>query len=152
MLIPHFAPRGYSTLSSAAAIAGISAVKAGRFLDARGLREIPDGFCSPVPTSAALESGTAEYMPYGSPVRQTAWHTERLAAMLCGAIDGDFTAIPKPPRPKPVARISIYGETYPVREELKALGGRWDRRAGSWRVPVDRAEEARKIIAAGGAQ
>ena len=40
----------------------------------------------------------------------------------------------------------VEGDTYPVREELKALGGRWlpDRRA--WAVPLDVYEEAKRLV------
>ncbi len=40
----------------------------------------------------------------------------------------------------------ITGNTYPVREQLKALGGRWNANARGWDVPADKAEQARKIV------
>ncbi len=45
---------------------------------------------------------------------------------------------------------TITGNTYPVKEALKALGGRWNRAAQGWDVPDARAEEARAIVAAAG--
>ncbi len=40
----------------------------------------------------------------------------------------------------------ITGNTYPVKEQIKALGGRWNKRAQGWEVPSDRAEEARQLV------
>ena len=40
----------------------------------------------------------------------------------------------------------ITGNTYPVREKLKALGGKWDPRANGWMVPDSKAEEALSLI------
>ena len=31
----------------------------------------------------------------------------------------------------------IYGDTYPLRREIKALGGKWVRSGGYWVVPLD---------------
>lgn len=44
----------------------------------------------------------------------------------------------------------ITGNTYPVKDRLRALGGRWNRGANGWDVPEDKAEEARAIVAAAG--
>ncbi len=41
----------------------------------------------------------------------------------------------------------IDGNTYPVREQIKALGGKWDPTAKAWSVPDDKADEARRIVA-----
>jgi hypothetical protein len=41
--------------------------------------------------------------------------------------------------------IRITGHTFPVRDQLKALGGRWDADARGWRVPAEKAEEARAL-------
>lgn len=41
--------------------------------------------------------------------------------------------------------VLITGHTYPVRDQLKALGGRWDAAAKGWRVPAERASEARAL-------
>lgn len=43
--------------------------------------------------------------------------------------------------------VLITGATYPVRDQLKALGGRWDALARGWRVPAARAAEARALVA-----
>jgi hypothetical protein len=42
---------------------------------------------------------------------------------------------------------AITGNTYPVRDQLKALGGQWNAQDKAWMVPDDRAEEARRIVA-----
>lgn len=44
-------------------------------------------------------------------------------------------------------QVAITGNTYPVKEQLKALGARWDGDRKAWMVPADKAEEARKIVA-----
>jgi len=42
----------------------------------------------------------------------------------------------------------ITGNTYPVKERLRALGGKWDSTTKAWVVPDERAEEARALVAA----
>lgn len=42
----------------------------------------------------------------------------------------------------------ITGNTYPVKEQLKALGGKWDKEAKGWSVPDSKAAEAQKLVAA----
>jgi len=44
----------------------------------------------------------------------------------------------------------ITGNTYPVKDAIKALGGRWDSAAKGWRVPADRAADARALVAGTG--
>lgn len=46
--------------------------------------------------------------------------------------------------------VLITGNTYPVREQLKALGGRWDSARYGWLVPAAQAERAREIVAKAG--
>jgi hypothetical protein len=43
--------------------------------------------------------------------------------------------------------IAISGNTYPVKDAIKALGGRWKADAKSWMVPDAKADEARKLVA-----
>lgn len=43
-------------------------------------------------------------------------------------------------------RVAIGGKTYPVRKELRALGGEWDDGAQKWLIPIEREEEARQIV------
>ena len=40
----------------------------------------------------------------------------------------------------------ITGNTYPVRDQIKALGGRWNGYRKGWEVPNDKADEARAIV------
>ena len=47
---------------------------------------------------------------------------------------------------------AITGNTYPVRNELRAMGGQWDANAKAWLVPDDRADEARGLLPTGTAR
>lgn len=40
----------------------------------------------------------------------------------------------------------IVGNTYPVKDQIKALGGKWDAEAKGWRVPVAKAEQAQALV------
>lgn len=44
--------------------------------------------------------------------------------------------------------IAIVGNTYPVRDQLKALGGKWSAERKAWMVPDDKAEAANRLVAA----
>ena len=44
----------------------------------------------------------------------------------------------------------ITGNTYPVREQIKALGGRWNKACQGWDVPEANAEAARALVANAG--
>jgi len=41
----------------------------------------------------------------------------------------------------------ITGNTYPVKDAIKALGGKWNKPRQGWEVPDDKAEEARTLVA-----
>jgi xanthine/CO dehydrogenase XdhC/CoxF family maturation factor len=41
----------------------------------------------------------------------------------------------------------ITGNTYPVRDQLKALGGLWQPALKGWQVPEAQAEQARQLVA-----
>jgi hypothetical protein len=43
-------------------------------------------------------------------------------------------------------QVLITGNTYPVKEEIKALGGKWDKEQKGWLVPADKVEEAKKLV------
>jgi hypothetical protein len=43
---------------------------------------------------------------------------------------------------------AITGNTYPVKDQLKALGGRWNAAKKCWEVPDDKAEQARTLVPA----
>jgi hypothetical protein len=40
----------------------------------------------------------------------------------------------------------VRGNCYPVREELKEIGARWDRETGMWWVPPSKEAAAREIV------
>ena len=42
--------------------------------------------------------------------------------------------------------VLVTGNTYPVKDQIKALGGRWDATAKGWRVPADKADAARALV------
>jgi ATP-dependent DNA helicase UvrD/PcrA len=44
-------------------------------------------------------------------------------------------------------RVDITGNTYPVKDRIKALGGRWNGVSKCWSVPADKADEARALVA-----
>jgi hypothetical protein len=44
----------------------------------------------------------------------------------------------------------ITGNTYPHRSALRAMGGEWDAAAKGWRVPDDKASEAKELTASSG--
>jgi hypothetical protein len=41
----------------------------------------------------------------------------------------------------------ITGNTYPVKDQLRALGGRWNPDAKAWMVPSEKADTARALVA-----
>ncbi len=45
---------------------------------------------------------------------------------------------------------TITGNTYPVKDAIKALGGRWNKARQGWDVPDDKADEARELVAQAG--
>jgi hypothetical protein len=47
-----------------------------------------------------------------------------------------------------MSMVAITGNTFPVKDALKALGGRWDGGAKAWMVPAGRADEARALVPA----
>ena len=47
---------------------------------------------------------------------------------------------------EPEAMELVTGDTWPVRGELAAMGGRWDAAAKGWMVPAAKAERARKLV------
>ena len=47
---------------------------------------------------------------------------------------------------------AITGKTYPIRHELRDLGGTWDAAKQCWFVPDDRADEAKGLLEVGRAR
>ncbi len=48
--------------------------------------------------------------------------------------------------------VSITGNTYPVKDQLKDLGAKWSKAQGVWVIGEDKADEARAIVAGAGAK
>lgn len=44
------------------------------------------------------------------------------------------------------ATVLVTGNTYPVKDSIKALGGRWDAANKGWRVPADKADRAKALV------
>ena len=42
--------------------------------------------------------------------------------------------------------VAITGNTYPVKDQIKALGGRWNADSKAWMVPADKADAARRLV------
>lgn len=42
--------------------------------------------------------------------------------------------------------ILVTGNTFPVKEALKALGGRWDAVNKGWQIPANNATKARELV------
>ena len=43
--------------------------------------------------------------------------------------------------------VLVTGNTYPVKDQIKSLGGRWDAAAKGWRVPAAGAAKAQALVA-----
>src|SRR5882672_6365814 len=50
------------------------------------------------------------------------------------------------PRKQTMSLVTISGNTYPVKEKLKALGARWNPDAKAWMVASEKADEARALV------
>lgn len=48
---------------------------------------------------------------------------------------------------KPAETVLITGNTYLVKDQLRALGGKWNPASRGWRVPADKAEQAKALVA-----
>lgn len=42
--------------------------------------------------------------------------------------------------------IPVSGNTFPVKDEIKALGGRWNADRKCWMVPADKADQAFRLV------
>lgn len=42
--------------------------------------------------------------------------------------------------------VAIYGNTYPVKDQIRALGGRWDAGRKAWMVPDSAATRAQALV------
>ena len=50
-----------------------------------------------------------------------------------------------------MSTVAVVGNTYPVKDQIKALGGRWDGAAKCWMVPAELAAQANFIVSGGAA-
>ena len=50
------------------------------------------------------------------------------------------------PQDLPAFAVLIQGDTFRVKEDLKALGGRWDGDLRGWWVPKEHASDARNLV------
>ena len=48
--------------------------------------------------------------------------------------------------------VAVTGNTYPVKDHLKALGARWDPDQKAWMIDAAKADQARQLVAATGTQ
>lgn len=46
-----------------------------------------------------------------------------------------------------MAQVAITGNTYPVKDQLKAIGAKWNPDQKCWTITDSKAEEARRIVA-----
>ena len=44
------------------------------------------------------------------------------------------------------SRVLVTGNTFPVKDQLRSLGGKWDAAEKGWSVPPDKADEARALV------
>jgi hypothetical protein len=44
------------------------------------------------------------------------------------------------------ALIPVLGDTYPVKDQLKAIGARWNADRKCWMIPVEKSAEASRIV------
>ena len=51
-----------------------------------------------------------------------------------------------------MAQVTITGNTYPVKDKLKALGAKWDVDRKFWTITDSKADEARRIVASAPAE
>lgn len=80
------------------------------------------------------------------------WDSERKAwwtgkAETAQQFAGVESATPSYVAPADEVYVSVSGNTYPVRDQLRELGGRWDAASKTWQVPASKAEAAHRVVA-----
>lgn len=45
-----------------------------------------------------------------------------------------------------MSTVAITGNTYPVKDQIKALGGRWNAGEKCWMVPAEKADAAKSMV------
>lgn len=51
------------------------------------------------------------------------------------------------PKSAPARMVLVIGNTYPVKDALRAMGGRWNADAKGWEVPAAKEAEAKALVA-----
>lgn len=46
----------------------------------------------------------------------------------------------------PTTFVKLTGNTYPVKDKLRALGGQWDKDNKCWMIPADKEDEANALL------
>jgi transcription elongation GreA/GreB family factor len=69
------------------------------------------------------------------------------SAIPCVTLPDDFFE-PVPVPTQPQAREAITGNTYPIKNQLKNVGGRWNAEQKAWMVPADKAAQAKALVTA----
>jgi hypothetical protein len=77
-----------------------------------------------------------------------AWHRAGDSHYSVHRLSSTLPLVYRVERGRHAGTVAIGGNTYPVKEQLKAIGGRWDGDARCWRVPAAKAAEARAMVAA----
>jgi len=93
----------------------------------------------------AARGGSAE--PYGSALFLSREEWDKITDLEEALVATQGLTRSQPAASPTPSWTQIPGNTYPVKEQLKALGGKWDGDAHVWIVPSDRAQEALHIVA-----
>lgn len=56
-------------------------------------------------------------------------------------------ALPAAPGASVARMVLVTGNTFPVKDQLKAMGGRWNADAKGWEVPASKETEAKALVA-----
>lgn len=132
---------GFGNLGEIGERCGKSAVMVGRCLSFLGYRDM----AGRVTDKALVDDAIADRRFDGFGLRVD-WDIEKAAAIVAAAPYEAFAA-KSPQRERKERMVEVEGNTYPAREALKALGGKWRPRKRCWTVPASRVEEARKAVA-----
>lgn len=69
------------------------------------------------------------------------------AEALVARLDSAARALEASLPPASGGMVEVSGNTYPVRDRLRALGGEWDGQVKVWRVPESRLPQATALVA-----
>lgn len=134
-------PEGFGNFGDIGKTCGKSAVKVGRCLTFLGYRDM-----SGRATDKALAGEAIADQRFDGFGLRTEWDIEKTAAIVAAAPPEAFASSPSS-KQKKVKMVEVEGDTFPVREALKAMGGKWHPKKRCWTVPESKAEAARKAVA-----